>query len=233
MVDESAPRRDLSEADALARRLDTPMGALGLVLLFVVLGQNLATGPRLTSILAVVGWVLWSVFVAELALRAYIAKDQRLFWRRNWWQVLFLAVPFLRFARAISLLRLTRVARVGGVLTSAVRGSRSAGRLLTGRIGWLAVVTGVVVLSSSQLLFLLGPDEAYGDALHSAALATVTGQAWGAQDGFGRVLEVVLAVYSVAVFATLAGAVGAYFLDHPGRAGPDRRASALRQSVEG
>jgi voltage-gated potassium channel len=210
--------RSLFDAEALARRLDTPMGALGVLFLFVVLGQNLTENPGLTRVLTVIGWVLWAVFVTELGLRAYVAKDQKRFWRRNWWQVLFLAVPFLRFARALTLVRfhrVTHVARVGGVLTSAVRGSRSAGRLLTGRIGWLAVVTGVVVLASSQLLYLMGSYARYADALHAAALATVTGESFRLEDPFARALEVGLAVYSVAVFATLAGALGAYFLERP------------------
>ena len=149
------------------------------------------------------------MFLAEFISRALRAKDRRRFWARNWWQVLFLVLPFLRFARALTLLR---AARVGGVLSAAVRGSRSAGRLLTSRIGWLAAVTGVVVLASSQLLYVLGAYESYGPALHEAALATVTGQPLTANAGFARILEVVLGVYSVAVFATLAGALGAYFL---------------------
>ncbi|WP_250448200.1 hypothetical protein [Actinotalea sp. C106] len=211
-------RRGLAEAEALSQRLDTPMGALGLIFLFVVLGQTLAEGPPLADVLAVVGWVLWAAFVAEFALRAYVAKDQGRFWRRNWWQVLFLALPFLRVFRAVQIarsLRVARVARVGGVLSSAVRGSRSAGRLLTGRIGWLATVTGVVVLASSQLLYVLEAFDSYAQALHGAALATITGQPLESPDGVARVLEVVLSVYSVAVFATLAGALGAYFLERP------------------
>ncbi|RJK92777.1 hypothetical protein [Vallicoccus soli] len=214
----SALPRDASTAEAVAARLDKPMGALGVVFVLVVLGQSLAEDPRVVRALTVVGWLLWSVFVAELALRAYLARDQRRFWSRNWWQVVFLAVPFLRFARALTLLR---AARVGSVLSAAVRGSRSAGRLLSSRVGWLAVVTVVVVLASSQLLLVLGSYDDYGPALHDAALATVTGAELAADDGFAQVLEVVLAVYSVAVFATLAAALGAYFLQ-PQQAGREQ-----------
>jgi voltage-gated potassium channel len=217
-AEERVAEEQLSRAEELARRLDRPMGALGVLFLFVVLAQTLAEDATVLGWLTALGWALWAVFVGELVLRAVVARDQRRFWRRNWWQVLFLAVPFLRFARALSFLRLgraARVARVGGILTSAVRGSRSAGRLLTDRIGWLAVVTGVVVLASSQLLYLLGVFGAYADALHAAALATIAGTPLGADDGVARVLDVVLAVYSVAVFATLAGALGAYFLERP------------------
>ena len=201
---------DSPETEGLARRLDRPMGVLGLVFVLVVLGQSLAREPWLVTTLAVTGWLCWAVFVAEFVLRAARARDKKVFWRRNWWQVLFLVLPFLRFARALTLLR---AARVGGVLSAAVRGSRSAGRLLSGRIGWLAAVTGVVVLASSQLLYVLGAYDSYGPALHAAALATVTGEPLPTDAGFARVLEVALAVYSVAVFATLAGALGAYFFD--------------------
>ena len=202
---------DSPEREGLARRLDRPMGVLGLVFVLVVLGQTLARDAWLVTTLAVLGWLFWAVFVAEFAFRALRASDQRRFWARNWWQVLFLVLPFLRFARALTLLR---AARIGGVLSAAVRGSRSAGRLLSGRVGWLTAVTGVVVLASSQLLYVLGAYESYGTALHDAALATVTGQPLATGHGAARFLEVALAVYSVAVFATLAGALGAYFLEH-------------------
>ncbi|GIJ81409.1 hypothetical protein SAMN05443287_12033 [Micromonospora phaseoli] len=88
----------------LARRLDKPMGALGVLFVLVVLGQALARPPTLSTALTVVGWVLWAVSVAEFALRAWLARHHaRRFWRRNWWQVILLAVPFLRFARAATL----------------------------------------------------------------------------------------------------------------------------------
>ena len=191
------------------------MGALGILFLFVVLAQNLAS-PPVSGVVAAVGWVLWAVFVAELALRVYVADDRRQFWRRNWWQVLFLAVPFLRFARA---LRAVRVGRIGGVLTSAVRGSRSGGRLLTSRVGWLALISTVVIMASSQLLVLLGAYDRYVDALHAAALGTVAAEPLSSDHGAARWLEVGLAVYSVAVFATLAGALGAFFLEQERSAG--------------
>ena len=215
------PPEHAPETEGLARRLDKPMGVLGLVFVLVVLGQSLAEEPWLVTTLTVLGWLAWVIFVAEFAYRALTAKDKRRFWTRNWWQLIFLAVPFLRFFRALTFLRfarVARVARVGGVLSAAVRGSRSAGRLLSGRIGWLGAVTGVVVLATSQLLYVVGAYDSYGPALYDAALATVSGEPLSAEGGLARVLDVVLAVYSVAVFATVAGALGAYFL---GRSQPD------------
>ncbi|WP_370831973.1 hypothetical protein [Kocuria sediminis] len=223
-----APAQEMAAAEALAARLDRPMGFLGIVFLFVVLGQLLVTEPGWSRALSIIGWVFWALFVAEFGLRAYIAGFQAAFWRRNWWQVLFLLLPFLRFVRALQALRLVRLARLsrlaraGGIVSAGVRGSRSAGRLLSSRIGWLAAVTVVVVLAASQLLYAVESHTDYTTALYEAALATVTGSGITTTDPFSKVLQVVLAVYSVAVFATLAGSLGAYFLrDHPSPTAPD------------
>jgi len=191
------------------------MGILGLLFLFVILGQLVATQETLVIALAVLGWVFWLVFVAEFLLRAYVARFQRRFWKRNWWQVIFLLVPFLRFFKslqALRLFRLARVGRLGGIVSASVRGTRSAGRLLTSRIGWLVAVTAVVGLGSSQLLYATGTYDSYADALFEAALTTVTGSGITSTDGLPRLIHITLATYSVAVFATLAGTLGAYFL---------------------
>lgn len=216
MADAEAQQREgFLRAELVAARLDKPMGILGVIFLFVVLGQLLATDPTISAVLTALGWLFWVVFVSEFLLRAYLARFGKSFWKKNWWQVIFLLVPFLRFFRglqALRFVRLTRVARFGGILSAGVRGSRSAGRLLSSRIGWLAAVTAVVILASSQLLYAAEPYQAYGDALFEAAMATITGTGVTATSTFARILQVLLATYSVAVFATLAGSLGAFFL---------------------
>lgn len=205
----------LRAAEVLARTLDKPMGILGVIFLFVVLGQLIATEPVMVGVLAVVGWVFWAVFVAEFLLRAYVAGFGKDFWKSSWWQVIFLLVPFLRFFRALQALRLVRVARLaryGSILSAGVRGSRSAGRLLTSRIGWLTAVTAVVILASSQLLYATGEHDSYAESLFESAMAAITGSGITGTSIFSRVIQVLLAIYSVAVFATLAGTLGAYFL---------------------
>ncbi|MFK0082991.1 hypothetical protein [Glutamicibacter sp. NPDC090743] len=203
------------QAELLATRLDRPMGMLGVIFLFVVLGQLLVTDPFWTRTLAIAGWIFWAIFAAEFALRAIIARSQADFWRRNWWQVLFLLFPFLRFLRAFQasrLLRVGRAARVSGILSAGVRGSRSAGRLLSGRIGWLAAVTAVVILASSQLLYAMESASDYSSALYETAIATITDSGITSTDTFSKALQLILASYSVVVFATLAGSLGAFFL---------------------
>lgn len=212
--------------ELLAARLDRPMTVLGILFLLVVLGQNVSSSPGVQRGFTVVGWVLWAVFVGEFLLRLWLAPSRARFLRRSWWQVLFLALPMLRFLRALALVRviragrILRVVRVGGVVSSAVRSSRSAGRMLSSRIGWVGAVSAIVVLAGSQLLFTLGYYEDYGEALHATALATMSGEPLGLDAGLARLVEIALVVYSVAVFAALAGTLGAYFLEQ--RADRDR-----------
>ncbi|WP_405431280.1 hypothetical protein [Micromonospora sp. NBC_00617] len=117
------------------------------------------------------------------------------------------------------------------MVAATIRGSRSAGRLLTDRLAWLAAVTLAVILAAGQLLTLTGSYRSFPQALHDAALTTITGEPLGAGDTFAQILELVLAAYSVAVFGTLAGALGAFFLSR-GRAEDepvDRTSDRARQ----
>ncbi|GAB3370361.1 hypothetical protein RMN56_28445 [Micromonospora halotolerans] len=207
---EQRGRAEDARLHGLAQRLDKPMGVLGLLFLILVLAQAFVHDEPLSTILTVSSWVLWAVFVAEFALRAWLARhDAGQFWKHHWWQLIFLAVPFLRFARAAAVLR---AARGGGVVAAAVRGSRSAGRLLTDRLALLAVVTVTIIIAAGQLMVLTGSYSSYGASLHDAALTTITGEPLTATDTFAQLLELGLAAYSVVVFGTLAGALGAFFL---------------------
>ncbi len=204
-------------AEELLDRLTPAMSALGILFLLVVFGEQFArSGSALSAALSLVGWLLWLVFVAEFVARMVVAPDRKRFLARNWWQLVFLALPTLRVLR---LVRAVRVLRAGRVLSSAIRGTRSAGRALTSRVGWLGVVSLITMLGSSELLYGLGRYRRYGDALHAAALATIVGQPLGRPDGLSQILEVALAAFSVVVFATLAGSLGAYFLGSHDRGG--------------
>src|SRR5699024_4661695 len=165
----------LDAAESLARRLDRPMGVLGIIFLLIVLAQLLVTDPTGQTVLSVINWIFWGIFVAEFLLRAYVARFQASFWRKNWWQVIFLVLPFIRFFRALRALRVLRLTRFGRVLSAGVRGTRSAEKLLSNRVAWLIAVTLIVILGASQLLYIFADYASYLDALYEAALATITG----------------------------------------------------------
>ena len=210
-----APDRYVSErdrlADAVGDRLDVPMTGAGMIFLLLVVAETVSSPTGAVGMaFSVASWVLWAAFVGEFVLRLAIAPSWKGYLRRNWWQIVFLAVPFLRFLRAV---HAVRVARLGRVVSSAVRSGRTAGRRLSSRLSMVAVVTLIVVLAASQLLFESGDYDSYASALHAAALATMAGEPTGSDNGFNRVLEVVLIGYSVVVFAALAGSFGAFLLE--------------------
>lgn len=195
--------------DELPERLDPAMSALGIIFLLVVLGQGLAEErSAVAGWLEGIGWGLWAAFLFEFLLRFVVAPSRARFMKKNWWQLVFLALPFLRFLRL-----LRPLLRGGRVVSSAVRAARSSQRTLTGRLGWLTAVTTIVILAASQLLYEFGGIESYGDALYAAALATISGEPTHSSTGFGRVLDVVLSIYSIVVFASLAGMLGAFFVE--------------------
>ena len=206
--------------ESLDRQVDLVMGLLGLLLFVVVLVEPLSPGP-VADILAGVGYLLWATFIAEFLVRVWVAPDRRRYLRRNWWLIIVLAVPFLRVFQGL------RIAAVARGVVSIVRGSTSAARLLSERLAWLAAVTALVVVTTSYMLYLTGVFPSYATALHHSAISTITGEPLGSETGLAQVLDVVLASYSVVIFATLAGSIGAFFLrgrsqDGRGRSGEDQ-----------
>jgi len=212
-------------ADELVDRLTPVMSALAILFLLVVFAESL-TEPdsTLSTVLTITGWLLWASFLAEFVFRLRVAPDTGAFLRKNWWQMLFFVLPFLRILR---LFWAFRILRTGRVLSSAVRSSRSARGLVGNRVGWLAVISAITILGSSQLLYEFAVYDQYGHALHAAALAAIAGEPLQQPDGFAQVLDVVLAVFSVIVFAALAGTLGAYFLE----ARPSRERSDMPTSL--
>jgi voltage-gated potassium channel len=201
-------------AERLYERLHPFMAGLATLFVAIVLAQIAATnGTGLHTGLVAATWLLWLVFVAEYVLRLVIAPSTARFVRRTWWQIAFLAVPFLGFLRLVLFFRMARGTRV---VVAAIRGTRSAARKLTNRMTWLALVTVIVVFSTADLVYEYGDVRPYGVALHAAAKAAIAAEAMPGQRGIVQVLDVLVGAYSIAVFAAVAGAVGAFLLERSG-----------------
>lgn len=200
------PREELAER--IAGHLDIPVTIAGILLvLIVVADRSTPPGSALATVWTVASWGLWGLFVVEFALRAVIAPSTRQFLRHNWWQALFLAMPFLRFLRGLS-----RSARLMRGMTTSARVSRTAARNLTGRIGLLTSATFGVVLAGTEILYEFGSTDAYVTALHDVALAAISGQPLPDPSPVASWLEVLLALFATVVFASLAGSLGAFYL---------------------
>ena len=192
-------------------RLNPLMGWLAGVFVLVITGDAIVAGESpYATIFTVAGWAIWAIFVLDFVVRMTIAPSWRTFLRKNWWQVLFLVLPFLAFLRFFIAVR---VARAGRLLSAAVRSTRSAASNLRDRLTTVGAVTVIVILLSANVLFEFGGIRPYGLALHDAAIATIVGESTSGTNTVARILNVVLALYSVVIFAAVAGAVGAFFLE--------------------
>jgi len=198
-------------AERLAQILDVPVTAGGFLFLLIVVADTTAprdfVEPRVWSI---VGWALWGLFALEFAARLVMARSTAAFLRRNWWQLIFLVVPFLRFLRAFS--RTARLARLG---SSSLRSSRSAAATLGSRIALLAAWTATVVLAGAVALVEFGDVRPISDAVEAAALAAIAGEPVVDMEGWARLVPIALVLWSAIGFASLAGAIGAYLVGRP------------------
>ena len=210
VIDRSDGRRE-DLAHEIFLKLNPLMGWLAAVFILVIVGDaSVRSESPYATIFTVAGWLIWAVFVADFIVRLLIAPSTSEFLRKNWWQVLFLLLPFLAFLRFFIAVR---VARAGRLLSAAVRGTRSAASNLRNRLTTVGAVTVIVILLSANVLFEFGGVEPYGNALHDAALATISGEPTSGTTGISRFLDVLLALYSVVIFAAVAGSVGAFFLE--------------------
>jgi voltage-gated potassium channel len=192
----------------IAQRLDRPIATVGLLALVLWLVEPFTSDRATIRTVVDLVWIMITLaFLAEFILRTIVAPATWPFLRQHWWEVGLIAMPFLRF------LRVLRAGRAGRGVASAVHSSRRAGAKLRSRLTLLLVATGVVACASGRLLWEFGGYEhSYVEALHDSAMATVTGVEFGTRYAFAQVLEIVLAVYSAVIIATIAGALGAYFI---------------------
>jgi len=200
-------QRELA-AYKIALRLDRPIAILGVVALVLWLLEPFASSQIVLDAIVDVVWIgIALAFLGEFIVRAVVAPETWPFLRKHWWEVGLVALPFLRF------LRVLRAGRAARGFASAVHSSRRAGAKLRNRLTLLLVVTVVVACAAGRLLWEFGGyRDSYPEALHDAAMSTVTGAALGSRYAFAEVLEIVLGIYSAVIIATIAGALGAYFV---------------------
>lgn len=198
-------------AETIFSRLHPFMAWLAALFLLVVVGDAVVAGESpFATIFTVAGWVIWGIFVLEFFARMVIAPSAGTFLRRNWWQIVFLVLPFLALLRFLFALR---VVRAGRLLSAAVRGTRSAAAGLRSRLATVGAITAIVILMSANLLYEFVGIDPYSEALYRAALAAIVGEPVGRQDGLAKVLDIILSLYSVLIFAAVAGSAGAFFLE--------------------
>ena len=214
--DEPSARERL--AAVIEERLDIPMAVLALVWAGLVAYELVAPHDQL-GWLALAGNVVWAIFVVEFVAKLAVSGRPLRFLRRRWPSLLFLVLPILRVFRVVRALRVLRVLPTARVLGSSYRAFGTARGLLEGRLAFLVALTFIALFSGGQLLYLLergraGGIETLGEALWWSANAAIAGNlVYEPVTFLGRVLSLLLSAYAVGVFASVAAALGAFFIE--------------------
>jgi voltage-gated potassium channel len=222
----------------LHARLEAPLAFLGTVwLLLLVIDLTRGLSPLLQAAFR----VIWVLFIADFAVEFALAPRKLGYLRRNWLTALSLAVPALRVFRVLRVAFLVRAAgaarvtRLIGVLGSINRGMRALGRSLRRRgIGYVVLLTVIVVLAGAAGMYSFEKDATedlsdYGSALWwTAMIMTTMGSGDWPRTPEGRVLCLLLAVYSFTIFGYITAALASFFVgqDRGAASPPERDAQA-------
>lgn len=201
---------------------------------------GIEAGGASTPLTLAAGWIVWLVFLADLAAG---------FWRRagvgqNLLSLAIVVLSFPAFHELLALSRLARLTRIIPLLRLAAVAGKAlpAFERIVGRRG-VRYVVGISLLAvwlGGGLVYLAEP-EAVGSVWNGVWWAVVTASTVGYGDIspatlLGRIVGVTLMLVGIGLFATLGGSVAAHFIgsDSDDRLGSiDERLSRIETSLEG
>jgi len=199
--------------------------------------------------------IIWVVFVADFALRLWLAPDKPRYLRHNVLTALSLLVPALRVFRVFRAVRALRAARV---IRGATRGSRlvrvvgslnramhALGRSFRRRgFGYVVALTAIVLLAGAAGMLAFERDVPgsnitnYGTALWwTAMVMTTMGSDYFPHSPEGRVLCLLLAVFAFAVFGYVTATLATFFVGRDaesdaGELAGEKSVEAVRRELE-
>lgn len=216
--------------------LETPMVVLAFVWLTLLVAELVWGELRA---FAVVGTIIWVVFIVDFAVKLVLAPRKLAYVRRNWLVAISLAIPALRILRIARVIRLLQVARVGRglhlvrVVSSLNRGMRALRATLGRRgFGYIAALTALVVFGGAAGMYAFesetpGGLHSYGEALwFTTMIITMLGSQFWPETFEGRVLSVILSMYAIAIFGYLTATLASYFIGRDAESGEAELAGA-------
>lgn len=204
--------------------LETPMLVLSFVWLALVLLELTWTT---SGVFEMLGTIIWIVFILEFLLRFVLAPRKWSFLKRNPITLIALIAPAFRFLRVLRVLRVARGLQLVRVVGSANRGLNAL-RLSLGRrrAGYVFIATALIALLGAGGMLALEPASqidggftGYGDALWwTIMLMTTIGSQFWPQTAEGRVLAVLLSIYSLGVFGYITASFATFFVGQEAKA---------------
>lgn len=212
-------------------RADPLMAWLG-VLFALLIGYEIAVDltPAASRTLQIAGWAIWGAFALEFASKLWLAPSRRRFLRRHLIQAAGLLVPFLRVLRFLRLVRIGRALPAGRVVAASYRTAGSARVIFRSRLGYLAALSTVATIALAELAYLFERDAregiftSFGDAVVWSAAVIIALSADPRPVSTGAEVAMLAGfVFGLVVIASLAGTLGAFFLDSRAEPGETSR----------
>ena len=245
----------LEQINAITEKPLVALSFLWLVLLMLDFTRGLG------SLLQILTYVIWVLFVADFLVEFTIAPRKLEYLRKNWLTAFSLLLPALRILRIFRVLRVLRAARAVRsvsllrLLTSLNRGMRAISKTLGQRgIGYVISLTAIMTFGGAAGMYAFESPAAlreaqvdgtglstYGEAVWwTAMIMTTLGSDYWPQTGEGRLLGWLLALFAFAIFGYITATIASFFVSQDANApkepiAPDRTTNdelaALRAEV--
>lgn len=223
------------------RSTELPLLVLAVAMIPLLIVPLLVDLPdQMDSAFIAADWFIWAVFAIEYCIRLVLSPSRLRFVRREWPDLLIIALPFLRplrIVRSARALRLLRLARLATFLAEATRETRRL--LYRHKLHYSLFVTLVAVVGAAGLTYALEEQEgatidSFADALWWAS-TTVTTVGYG--DTYpvtpaGRAVAVVLMVAGITMFGLITANLAAFLLERDRPAGIAANASPPEEGFE-
>ena len=192
-----------------------------------------------TTLLSV-DWTIWAIFALELSVRTYLADRRINYLARHWYDVLIVALPFLRPLRIVRSGRALRLLRLGRGFSFFARATSDIREFLRRRGLQYVLLLGVAaIFASAGAMYLLERDSGgaiddYGTALWWA-MSTVTTVGYGDTvpiSAEGKGIAVFLMLVGISFFGWITANIAAFLVEFGGKEGRTVTTADLMEKLE-
>ncbi len=208
-----------SESGRVTHQFEPLILIATLAMIPVLILERDATGGWQTVAVAA-NWVIWAIFAAELAFILRVAPRKRQALRAHWLDVAIVVVSAPIYGRALSSLRLVRLARLmrlaraGVVISRALQAERRLTSTNVFRFAALATLFLVVVAGAVENTVDQGEFKSFWDGVWWA-FVTVTTVGYGdlyPTSVAGRIVGILLMVSGIGFLAVLTATISSSFV---------------------
>ena len=221
--------------DAVDRATELPLLLLALAMIPLIAGPLVFNLPdNIEEAFLLADWTIWAVFALELTVKTYLAPARLKYVRRHWFDVIIVAIPFLRPLRVVRSARALRLLRALRLVSFGLRTLDTTRVILTRNgLQYVLLTTGVLIVASAAAVTILeSGNESTIDNFGAGlwwAFVTVTTVGYG--DTFpitaaGRGVAVFLMLLGISTFGLVTANVASFLLK------PDEETVKLEDVVE-